>query len=601
MFVSRNDSNEIWKLGSLYWTSSINTENEDFFSHLISFHTSHGTLKTLPPEDREVSSHKLIRSSKEVHRRDSYAFVNLVGQLLYDSKNPPKLSDMILASENSIQSFSYTIKSFVDNLNSLPFDERKTMEELLNNKLFVNCVFVQIRQFFNNFNTFSEFEKGKFFETFIEQLQMLPDPCLVVNVFMMIVSSRVIMSNDFIYNDVMPYFLIPLKEESGQSMVDDTESQQETDDVHFIKTYSLTDGRKIALSPLINTSIYREKIIDQIANLYCVHDYKIRMLLLLYLPHYGSLISKHRLRKIILPQILLGIKDSSNELVSLTFRALAVLIDLFGVVNVLGGSNRTRYFINGVSRHSRLSSQTTNTESNLDERDLSNVSIKSNASSSSFNYKMSSHLISERSSPDGDEIGRTSQLCQSESNEQLKQDNSFMKNLNWKENDEDWPEWEENDNAQLTGVPVTELFVDKSANHKNHSFKNENSNHLNGKPPKKSHRKNIQTFDIKEIDFKDFEDKDEIDNLFLDLAPVLNFTKPSTDQLAFLKQSTHLNSDSSKHEDTNVATPPPPMNMHLFEPKHDENDVDSSAWNDGFEWNDVNSIDGDNNETIDTN
>src|SRR4051794_38127523 len=99
IFISRNDYNEIWKLGSLYWYSSLDTDSEEFFRQLIGFHISHNTIKTLPPEDREVSTHKLIRSSKLIHRRDSHSFTNLISDLLYDPKHPPKLAEMILASE----------------------------------------------------------------------------------------------------------------------------------------------------------------------------------------------------------------------------------------------------------------------------------------------------------------------------------------------------------------------------------------------------------------------------------------------------------------------------------------------------------------------
>ena len=62
------------------------------------------------------------------------------------------------------------------------------------------------------------------------------------------------------------------------------------------------------------------------------------------------IIEEQCLKKILLPQILLGIKDLDKELVSLTFRSIATLIDLFGVCDVLGGSiNRIRYFSTNVS------------------------------------------------------------------------------------------------------------------------------------------------------------------------------------------------------------------------------------------------------------
>lgn len=544
IFLSKNDSNEVWKLGSLYWNSSIDTENEEFFRQLISFHTAHGSIKCLPAEDREMSTHKLIRSSKEIHRRDFHAFVTLIGQLLYNANNPPKLSEMILGSENSVQSLSYTVKTFVDSMNSLTCDQRLPVENLLNHQLFSGCVFVQIRQFFNIFNTFTDVEKDKFFETFIDSLRLLPDPLLVVNIFTMIVSSRVIMSNNFIYNDVMPYFLIPCKENYEQSIVGEADSQHDSEDDNQTN-FMLTGGRTITLNPLIPISIYRDHIIPLIANLYCVHDFKIRMLLLQYLPHYGSLISKNCLRKIILPQILLGIKDSSDELVSLTFRALAVLVDLFGVVNVLGGSKRPKYFVTGVTRHNRLSSQASNADSN--ERDYSNVSLKSNASTSSF--PMAAHFISERSSPDGDEIDRPSQLSQSDSKV-----GHFEKN--WSDGEDIWQDWDDKPEKNIPEKAV------------------QNGTTSNGKPTNVRRKSINQTFDIKELDFKDIEGREEIDNLFMDLAPVLDFSKKP------LRLEPKRNGTVEKESPTTV-------DMHLFAPKHHEGDIDDSAWNDSLEWNDV--------------
>lgn len=634
VFVSRNDCNECWKLGSLYWYSSLDTDSEEFFRQLIGFHTSHGTIKTLPPEDREVSTHLLIRSSKLVHRRDAYAFVSLINELLYDPKNPPKLADMILASECEVSSLSMTIKSFVDNFSPIPADQRPTVAELLNNKLFVNCIFLQIRQFFINFGTHNDYEKCHFFETFIERLRMLPDRHLIVNIFTMIVSSRVIMSSKFIYNQVMPYFLIPSKyEQKGQPALNngslaeegqmeeapngkDESGQCEPVRRHYAQeqAFTLTNGQVVTLSPIISTSIYREYIIPHLSNLYCVHDYKIRMLLLLYLPHYGPLIAKTCLRKIILPQILLGIKDSDNELVSLTFRSLAVLVDNFGVVTVLGGSKRPRIFNSGVPRSDvRLSSSdATSQHDSEDNRDnLSTISAKSTSSvaSSSLNflgYKMPAHMISERSSPDGDEIDSAGHLLHSSlmatdgllpaSGEHVGSAAASSKallrassnNINLIEDDEEWPEWDNGHSSSSNGFETAVESLESSEANQSISGDtgpvtptNTADKRLPTVKPESSKAiaaltKKMQTFDIKEIDFKQVEHK-EIDNLFLDMEPVFDFRQS---KLEVAQQQTV----SSKRTESPVAR----ANLNLFELKldaqmlTDADDLENSSggWND---------------------
>src|SRR5699024_376480 len=140
-------------------------------------------------------------------------------------------------------------------------------------------------------------------------LRQLPDQTLMVNIFAMIVSSRLIMSNAAIYNDVMPYFLTPLAVSDGGAGEEPVEDRPPPNS----RPFTLTNGQVVRLRPLIEPTIFRHSIIPHITKLYCVHDCAIRMLLLQYLPHYGRLIPRSHLRKIILPQILLAIKDSNSE------------------------------------------------------------------------------------------------------------------------------------------------------------------------------------------------------------------------------------------------------------------------------------------------
>ncbi|KAI2809904.1 Protein-associating with the carboxyl-terminal domain of ezrin [Blomia tropicalis] len=604
IFISRNDCNEMWKLGSLYWYSSLDSDSEEFFRHLISFHMLHGTIQLLPPEDREMSTHKLIRSSKMIHRRDTYSYASLIGQVLYDPNNPPKLSDMIIESETPSTSLnSFAIKSFVDNVHSFSPEQRPTIGELLNNQLFAS--FSSILEHIMNTR------KTHFFETFIERLRLLPDQTLIVNIFTIIVSSRLIMSNEFIYQHVMPYFLIPSNQIKVGKENDDIVNEEDENLNNYFnnnsnneQTFVLTNGQTITLSPIISTDICRNYIIPHISNLYCVHDYKIRMLLLLYLPHYGKWIPKTCLRKIILPQILLGIKDANNDLVSMTFHSLAVLVDLFGVVDVLGGSKRPRYFNVGIPRPTRLSSSETG--DNISIKSSSSIPIDASVCGSLnyLNYKMPSHMISERSSPDGDEI-------RNDDNGLLDGVTNSNNNLNLIEddNDEQWPEWENGENDDSTnstnGFETAVESMGQSSETLNggeligakETLSTVTMNKLNGKQQSSSSKTTkgtIQTFDIKEIDFNGHE---EIDNLFQDMEPVFDFQhsthKLISDHQSFnnkiehssnhLDQTTSISVQSSLNYKSSSEHLNTMINLNQFVPKfieEDSIDLEHSGWND---------------------
>lgn len=493
-------------------------------------------MNTLPPEDRDSKTRSIITSSKDIQRRDSYSFVNLIEELFYDAECPPKLSDILLASENEITNHNFMAKALIENFNLSPADQRPSVRVILSDQLFQNCPFVQMRKFFTNFNTYNDEEKCNFLKVLINNLCQFSDQSLVVNIFTMIVSSRFILSNKIIYNQVMPYFLIPSKNCNTKPNTKPNVQMSEQKPTENI--YVLTNGETKTISPFIEFKIFQENILPHIMKLYFVHDYKIRLLLLQYLPHYGSFITKTRLKKILLPQILLGIKDSDQELVSLTFRAIAVLIDIFGVITVLGGTNRSRYFTSGVSS---------------ENEHYYHNNIKSNNNA----------LICERSSPDGDEAN-LSPLTENSGNK-------FILNIDNESCDNEWPDWEENKNID-----------DNFSQTKNEKGKtNETSTN-----EKQSIKEQFKTFDIKEIDFKEANYSKEIDNLFMDMAPVLNFNHKinsvdaSNNNEIEDKSANKIKTDYNNISKSNIK----------FEVQNELTiqDIEDSGWNDSLDWNDVN-------------
>ncbi|XP_042877051.1 protein-associating with the carboxyl-terminal domain of ezrin-like [Penaeus japonicus] len=96
-------------------------------------------------------------------------------------------------------------------------------------------------------------------------------------------------------------------------------------------------------SGLFSPEVFRRDIIPQVVRLYSIHDATVRNILLTFLPHYVSLIPEDVLANDVLPELLLGIRDSSDTLVTATLHALAHLVPILGANRVIG-ENRQHLF-----------------------------------------------------------------------------------------------------------------------------------------------------------------------------------------------------------------------------------------------------------------
>ncbi|XP_055855424.1 protein-associating with the carboxyl-terminal domain of ezrin [Episyrphus balteatus] len=97
---------------------------------------------------------------------------------------------------------------------------------------------------------------------------------------------------------------------------------------------------------LFTNATYIKYIIPRIKEIFCVRDAQIRLILLEYFGEYVKLLSREELQDQILPNLLLGIKDTNDILVAKTLRCLADLVPLLGSDVVIGG-NRARLFADG--------------------------------------------------------------------------------------------------------------------------------------------------------------------------------------------------------------------------------------------------------------
>ena len=122
--------------------------------------------------------------------------------------------------------------------------------------------------------------------------------------------------------------------------------------------------------------------------MFCVRDASIRLLLLSHLNSFVHVFEKEELKSRVLPELLVGIKDNDDNLVSTTLRALADLIPILGAATVIGGS-RGKLFTDGRPKKlQRLKKSNININSTLEVNRIADKSMLS---------------LPERPSPDGGE------------------------------------------------------------------------------------------------------------------------------------------------------------------------------------------------------
>lgn len=109
---------------------------------------------------------------------------------------------------------------------------------------------------------------------------------------------------------------------------------------------NLFSGENTASGALVPEALFREKIIPILINIFHVREVQIRLVLLDFFPNYVGMFTSIQLEEIILPLLLLGIRDSSDRLVSQTLHVLSLLVPILGAGKVIGG-RRKKVFSDG--------------------------------------------------------------------------------------------------------------------------------------------------------------------------------------------------------------------------------------------------------------
>lgn len=128
---------------------------------------------------------------------------------------------------------------------------------------------------------------------------------------------------------VMPLVLQPQATQIEYDVADDADTEQSAD-----------------RRPLFDAPTFVRHIVPRIVQLFGVRETQTRLVLLRHFAGYQRCIDEQTMRARVLPELLLGIKDTDDQLVAATLRSLADLVPVLGAETVIG-RNRGQIFVDG--------------------------------------------------------------------------------------------------------------------------------------------------------------------------------------------------------------------------------------------------------------
>jgi len=370
-------------------------------------------------------------------------------------------------------------------------EAKSPFEEFLSHPFLSSNDFVAIENILTNLPVKTIEERATFFQTLADRLEKLPG--IIVSQLSPLLLSRMVLLDQAAVQDFLPRFLTP---NSG----------------------------------LLPETLYKEKLIPLLINIFHVRDMQIRLVLLKFFPNYIGMFTETQLEETILPLILLGINDINDEVVAETLKALAILVQALGAAKVIGSKNRKKIFSDG-SPSKCVSKDVTE----------SPASSRMHLMSSMSNRRQSSN---ERQSPIGAETS---------DEESSSQHKHSTPKLNFDQENDDWGSWEDDEDTNNQSEVLNATTKIPEPDHDDGNCEEEITKKLNS----------ISTTTEKETEAEEV-------NFFADMEPVI---KPTTNLLAM--------SATAKAEDTQPTVEEEDVLLHDKFAIHaidvDENEV---GWSD---------------------
>lgn len=255
---------------------------------------------------------------------------------------------------------------------------------------------------------------------------------------------------------------------------------------------------------LFTVSTFKSILVPRLLQMFCIRDVSIRLLLLSHFNSFVRVFDMDELKSHILPELLVGIKDTNDDLVCATLRALADVVPILGAAAVIGG-NRGKLFTDG--RPNKTMTRNTNFS------DISKVlTLTKEIQNVYVNIDENNVHLSERPSPDGGEDKREKEF-------------PFVE-------EESWSDWEAQE-----AVGTSHSHVEEASSNNVQTEPQNNTGDADLSPPlsesssnakRTNYTKKLVISDIMELDIKNSKTikcpKEEFD-FFTDMEPVIKKTQ----------------------------------------------------------------------------
>ncbi|XP_034249177.1 protein-associating with the carboxyl-terminal domain of ezrin [Thrips palmi] len=282
-----------WKLGGLEFLSRLADTTPD----ALQKKRAQRYEKAVPPEEDS-------RKSFDPNTIDTFAYGVLVDDVFRrvpDDIQVPGIKEFREMSRKQLQSPEPSL--------------RPKLSQLLTQPLF-NHTFVVVHDFLSELPLKSDVEKSTFFRGLVDQLREFPEVLLASQLSALLL-SRLVLLDKTAQEHLLPMILQPQN-----------------------------SSELISNQPLFSMTIFQQYIVPRLLHMFSVRDAQVRLLLLEHFEHYCTAFTKEQLCSKVLPELLVGIKDTSDTIVASTLRALALLVPILGAATVIGGK-RAKLFTDG--------------------------------------------------------------------------------------------------------------------------------------------------------------------------------------------------------------------------------------------------------------
>ncbi|CAH2100219.1 unnamed protein product [Euphydryas editha] len=387
-----------WKLAGLQYLCTFNELNVAYLKHA----RIHRYDKAIDPNE---DSHEITS------KVDQYAFAVLVEDVFkgHSDDEVPHLKEFKTYCRNSLQ-------------NPNP-DKRPNLSEVLKDNFF-NHEFISIYKFLNFLPLKSEEERNEFFSNILSHLKCYDEETVAKQLGGLLL-SRLTLLDQTARKDVLPFILKPKNDrlQSGES------------------------------TGFFSLSIFKEHLKPRLLQLFSVRDSQIRMLLLSHFTKFVHVFTHDELSQQILPELLLGIKDTDDNLVASTLICLSELVPILGADSVVGGK-RSKLFTDGrpkgnlAKSHLKIDTDFYLADKMIKDFQSPQTVFPDNESTSTFEQTIT---LNERPSPVGSEAIENNVIA-----------SDTQRNISV-DSEDDWDDWD-NSNKQLVTVdeiPSVEYTVEE--------------------------------------------------------------------------------------------------------------------------------------------